>query len=157
MTVATKTIQTRTLSLLAMLRSFAAERPSTMEQILHVAEKQAHVLDPFLDLPVQEIPARLEELAPSVQVRYVADLPVPGAAFWANKSWHIHIRASDSLEARVFTLLHQFKQVIDHPQRSQTSKFSNADWETAASHFASQLMAGTRRNSAAPRWQGACL
>jgi len=125
---------------LAALRSLASDSTDSMEDMLHAASRQARLLRDLLPNPVRQLPARLTSLIPSVLTERVADIPMAGMSFWANRQWHIHVRSTDPLDTQAVTVLHQLKHIIDHPLR-RSVELSDAEWETLADHFVQQVLA----------------
>jgi len=125
---------------LAALRSLAHGSTDSMENMLQAASRQARLLRGLLPNPIRQLPARLTSLIPSVVTERVADIPVSGMLFWANRQWHIHVRSTDPLDTQAVTVLHQLKHIIDHPLRRSVA-LSDAEWETLADHFVQQVLA----------------
>lgn len=140
MTITTSdTIPTSKVTILTALRAFAAEPPNSFTAMRHAADRQARLVRSLLPIPVTGIPTHLPALILGIRVEYL-DIPLPGTAFWGNGDWHIHIRASDPIDAQAFTALHEIKHIIDHPLRRQPNALSNAEWEAIADHFANQVL-----------------
>lgn len=127
--------------LLTVLRDISRNHPDSMDGMRRVAEAQARVLREALLGPTRHFPEYISKMFPSIRVEHVTDLPAAGIAYWAEHRWHIHIRTTDSPEERTFTVLHQLKSIIDHPLRLQTAKFTAANWDSLANHFAQQVLA----------------
>lgn len=108
--------QTKTNSILGSLRSLIPQRGCDDTEYRMVAEMQANKfseiirqLDPGSD-GIQS--HHLEDLS---RIRIVHDpLPVSGLTQWNGKKWIIVINPNDSLARQRFTLLHEFKHIIDH-------------------------------------------
>ena len=69
------------------------------------------------------------------------DLPTSGMSHWDGQAWVISLNAADSLTRQRFTLLHEFKHIIDHGHADRlyhdTGRRSAAEQaEQAADYFA---------------------
>lgn len=126
---------------LAALRNISRRPAKSMDAMRRVTTKQADLLRQLLPGTARQASVHITSLIPTVVVESVARLPVPGITYWANRQWHIHVRESDSDGERTFTVLHQLKQIIDHPIRRASATFSDADWESQARHFAYRVLA----------------
>ena len=54
---------------------------------------------------------------PGIDVRLDADLPASGSAHWENGRWVITLKSGEPLPRRRFSLMHEFKHVLDHPTK----------------------------------------
>jgi hypothetical protein len=127
--------------LLATLRALAVQPSPSLPDLLHAADQQAELLRTLLPSSPEHTLKHLTHLIPSILVNYVNTLPVPGTAFWGNRTWHIHIRTSDPINVQAFTGLHELKHIIDHPLRHQCpAPLNNNDWEALADHFAARML-----------------
>lgn len=137
---------------LADLRARANQPPAAIADAFEVADQQAQLLRRLLPHPVEQLPTRLPELIPTIRVTYVDDIPVAGTSFWALRSWHIHVRASDPADVQVVTVLHELKHIIDHPlRRHYPDLFSDSEWEAMADHFAASVLADQSSRMVAKR------
>ena len=105
-------------SILRSLRGLSPVRECGYDESLMIAERQAGrlgelvaALDPGsdgIDLPhIQALP----------RIRVVFEpLPISGMSHWNGREWVIAIAGGDSLARQRFTLLHEFKHIIDHGQ-----------------------------------------
>jgi len=122
------------------LRTLAPDRHLSHTERLRLAERQAAALRRMLDVTSDRFPVRCLRHIPRIQVRTVADLPVSGITFWGNHTWKIHIRAAESLVHRRFTVLHELKHIIDHPDRGRLyddrAYIALGERELVADHFA---------------------
>jgi len=127
-------------SLLSSLRSVTPLRATTFAESLRIAELQANKLlehhgtadEPFDD-------ARLGE-QPRLVVTY-EDLPVSGTSHWNGTHWVIALNRHEPLVRQRFTLMHEFKHVIDHGQASRLytddrRRTAQEQAELAADYFA---------------------
>jgi Zn-dependent peptidase ImmA (M78 family) len=86
---------------------------------------------------------------PGIIVEIDHQLPVSGLAVWSKsrRAWLIKIRAADSLSRQRFTLLHEFKHIIDHGNmRLYDPRLFNGHFqkELAADLFASASLMPAR-------------
>lgn len=110
--------QTTSPSILKSLRTLVPRRACSLYEALLVAERQAGRLVEFvaaidpgsdgIDLPhIQGLP----------RIRVVFEpLPISGMSHWNGHEWVIAIAGGDSLPRQRFTLLHEFKHILDHGQ-----------------------------------------
>lgn len=110
---------TTTPSLLKCLRSLSPSRALMLDEQLRVAELQASRLR---DLAVggsgEDIQwEALFSVQPRVEIVYET-LPVSGSSHWNGERWIICLNRSDSLVRQRFTLLHEWKHIIDHGSAS---------------------------------------
>lgn len=140
------TSQTAT-STFTSLRSLVPQRVVTFGEALRLAELQARKLTDIVDDPAGISEHHIAGL-PRVVVTYDA-LPVSGMSYWNGQQWVIAIAATDSLARQRFTLLHEFKHIIDHPSRKLLyggdARMTSIDQaEAAADYFAGCALVGRR-------------
>lgn len=78
-----------------------------------------------------------------LDIKYIADLPVPGIAFQRQGRWQLHISVALTPTERLQRVLHELKHVIDHPLRRgevPSVSLSDADHETLADYFATLVL-----------------
>jgi hypothetical protein len=100
---------------LALLRTLTPPRPHiTYGEALRIAELQATRLTGLLALAAGEgITEHHIAGLPRVGVTY-EHLPVSGTSHWNGHRWIIALARSDSPARQRFTLLHEFKHILDH-------------------------------------------
>lgn len=100
-------------SVLGRLRALTPRRKDvTYDEALRIAELQAARLTELLggaDGVTEERIARL----PRIRVVYEA-IGVSGMSHWTGENWLITLNTGDSPARRRFTLLHEFKHIVDH-------------------------------------------
>ena len=101
-------------SVLAYLRSLMPERRLTYAESLRIAELQANRLVELFDIEGPHVPSELVSEFPRVEVRYVYDVPVGGASYWENGRWVIELRSWEPRTRQRFSLMHEFKHILDH-------------------------------------------
>lgn len=127
-------------SLLKSLRSVVPHRSASFDEALQVAELQATKLLELISSADGVHEADLAAL-PRLRVVREPDLMVSGMSHWNGTCWIITINATDSLVRQRFTLLHEFKHVLDHGHTadlyaSPHRKTQGEQAETAADYFA---------------------
>lgn len=137
----------KTPSTLASLRSLVPPRTVTFNESLRIAEFQARRLADLIGDPTGIAEHHIAAL-PRITVTY-EDLPVSGLSYWNGIQWIIVISASDNIARQRFTLLHEFKHIIDHPAKAALytgDKFAAAgeQAEAAADYFAGCALVGRR-------------
>lgn len=122
------------------LRALTPDRQLSHVERLRLAERQAAVLRRALGVTDDRFPIRLLRDIPHICVRTVDDLPVSGLTFWGDHTWKIQIRSEESLTHRRFTVLHEFKHIIDHPVSGrlydERAYVAIGERELVADHFA---------------------
>lgn len=122
------------------LRGLVPPRHLSHLERLHLAERQAAALRQSLGITTDRFPVRLLRQIPRIQVRTVDDLPVSGITFWGDHTWKIHVRAAESLAHQRFTVLHEFKHILDHPAcgalYDERAYVALGERELVADHFA---------------------
>lgn len=127
-------------SILKALRSVVPRRSASFDEALQVAELQANKLHELIASPDGVHEADLAQL-PRLTIVYESGIVVSGMSHWNGTSWIITINAADSLPRQRFTLLHEFKHILDHGQigslyASPHQKSLSEQAEAAADYFA---------------------
>src|SRR3954463_12742362 len=105
---------TREQSVLAMLRALVPQRPLTPSEALRIAELQAnHPLRHF-KVVTNAVPEQIVSELPRIRVVREDGLPVSGAAYWNGRYWIIALNRSEPTFRQRFSLMHEFKHVLDH-------------------------------------------
>lgn len=100
-------------SVLKTLRDLVPHRPLSYRESLQLAELQANRLLELFDVRGPLVPDELITELPRIDVRY-DDLPVSGSAHWENSRWIITLNASEPRVRQRFSLMHEFKHILDH-------------------------------------------
>lgn len=143
-------------SVLANLRALLPNRQLRLDEALRLAELQANrllALRASLETPVSsEIVTEL----PGVGVDYDLDMPASGSSDWdsRHRQWVITLRASEPDTRHRFTLLHEYKHIIDHGSPGITVNRGGASpgrpaAETVADYFAACVLMPKRLIKAA--------
>jgi Zn-dependent peptidase ImmA (M78 family) len=101
-------------SVLAMLRTLVPRRPLTPSETLRIAELQANRLLEHFDIRTPAVPDEIVSELPRLRVIRERGLPVSGAAHWDGRYWVITLSADEPRLRRRFSLMHEFKHVMDH-------------------------------------------
>jgi Zn-dependent peptidase ImmA (M78 family) len=105
-------------SILKSLRALTPQRRCTFDEALNVAERQATRLGDLVllaDPNADGIDLRHIGGLPRVRVVF-EQLPIGGMSHWNGREWIIAIARGDSAARQRFTLLHEFKHIVDHGQ-----------------------------------------
>lgn len=140
-------------SVLSALRAVVPARGNvTRHEALRIAELQASKLVAVLEQRGLDLADGIREhhLAGLPRLRVMrALLPVSGTSHWNGAEWIITINSGESEARQRFTLLHEFKHVIDHGHASilyrTTRQTDGADLaEQAADYFAGCALVSKR-------------
>ena len=104
-------------SVLAMLRALVPNRPLTPSETLRVAELQANHLLRHFQIETTAAPEEIVTELPRIRVVRELGLPVSGAAHWNGRYWVITLCAEENSLRQRFSLMHEFKHIIDHTTR----------------------------------------
>jgi Zn-dependent peptidase ImmA (M78 family) len=100
---------------LAPLRALVPDRRVSHVESLRIARQQAAALRDLLHVEGDYIDTDAIGTIARIKVDLAEDIPLSGASFWSNDTWHIHVRADEPLTHRRFTVLHELKHILDHP------------------------------------------
>lgn len=127
------TNQATTPSTLSRLRALSPNVRLTRDDARVIAERQANKLIELLDAIDGIHESHIADL-PRIRIIREA-LPTSGLSYWNGIEWIIVLNESESPTRQRFSLLHEYKHVIDHGQQ-QTLYVSEQDAERAADYFA---------------------
>lgn len=127
-------------SVLASLRALIPQRTVTFTEALRIAELQAARLRSLLDITDDSLPSEAIADLPRIRVTRRV-LPTSGMSYWDGQSWVIALNAREPETRQHFTLLHEYKHILDHGHADRlygTRSGSNTDQraEHAADYFA---------------------
>ncbi|WP_165354325.1 ImmA/IrrE family metallo-endopeptidase [Nocardioides glacieisoli] len=120
----------------------------TFDEALRVAELQATKL---IELLVPDDGIKESDIAGLPRIRVVYEpLSVSGMSHWSGTEWVIALNSNDSWARQRFTLLHEFKHIIDHGSTKRlyagSSRATAAEQaERAADYFAGCALIPKRR------------
>lgn len=137
--------ETNTRSVLALLRALVPQRQLTYNEALRVAELQANRLLEHFAITSPAVPDEIVSELPRIKVDYESGLPVSGSAHWNGRYWVITLSADEPRSRQRFSLMHEFKHVLDHTTKDflyQDHPASSADEhaERVADYFAACLL-----------------
>lgn len=104
-------------SVLKSLRSLMPARALSYSEALQRAELQAHRLLTLHGLTRGPVPIEIVAELPRLRVEQAYDLPVSGSAHWDGGSWVLTVNAAEFDRRQRFSVMHEFKHVLDHPTR----------------------------------------
>lgn len=113
----TTTNTTAETSVLKSLRALMPRRVLTYAEALSRAELQASRLLALQEVRRGPVPLEIVTELPRIRVEHAFDLPVSGSAHWDGGNWVLSINASEYALRQRFSVLHEFKHVLDHPTR----------------------------------------
>lgn len=139
-------------SVLKRLRGLLPQRDCNFAETLVIAERQAARLESLLaavDQMRDGIFIHHIDGLPRLRVIYEADLPVSGMSHWNGQEWIVTITASDAPARQRFTVLHEFKHIIDHGSaerlyRGDRRRSADEQAELAADYFAGCALVSKR-------------
>ncbi|TWP34336.1 ImmA/IrrE family metallo-endopeptidase [Leekyejoonella antrihumi] len=129
-------------SILTSLRELTPRCQLDFEDTKAVAERQAARLLERLGIAGAHAPDVAEaDIAGLPRLRIVREhLSVSGLSYWNGREWIIAVNERQGLERQRFTICHELKHIVDHPD---ANRLYRADWqaERAADYFAGCLLA----------------
>ncbi|TCC39390.1 ImmA/IrrE family metallo-endopeptidase [Kribbella sindirgiensis] len=127
-------------SVLARLRAFIPQRATDFDEAKKIAELQANRLLSLFSITSGAVPSDIVRSLPRIRVVF-EDLPVSGTSHWSGTHWIITLNKGEAPVRQRFTLMHEFKHIIDHGRAHllyiSNSRYTAAEQaERAADHFA---------------------
>jgi predicted transcriptional regulator len=113
----TTTSNTPEASVLKSLRSLMPRRVLSYSEALSRAELQASRLLALAGIQHGPVPIEIVTELPRIRVEQTSDLPVSGSAHWDGGTWVLTVNASEYSLRQRFSVMHEFKHVLDHPIR----------------------------------------
>jgi predicted transcriptional regulator len=105
-------------SVLALLRSVVPDRNLQFAEALRVAELQANRLLESANVDGWPVPTEVVSELPRLRIEQ-RDLPTSGLSFWDGQAWVIYLDSGEAPTRQRFTLLHEFKHIVDHGRAGQ--------------------------------------
>jgi hypothetical protein len=132
-------------SVLFQLRQLTPRRPLSHGEALRIAELQANRLLEAAGIDSPGTPSELIAGLPFVEVVLRDDLPVSGLTDWYKPRWLILLNGLEPEVRRRFSLMHEFKHILDHPYidflyPGTWSNDSERRGELVADYFAACLL-----------------
>ncbi|TDD62031.1 ImmA/IrrE family metallo-endopeptidase [Kribbella antibiotica] len=145
--------KTKQPSILRTLRSVIPHRSVTFGEAERIAEIQANRLLELFDITQGPVPTEIVSALPHIKVVYKA-LPTSGISYWSGKEWVITLNKGECKRRQRFTLMHEFKHIIDHGQTDKLytgdrMRSSEQQAEAAADYFAGCVLLPRRHLKAA--------
>ena len=106
-----------TSSVLKRLRALAPRRGLDETTALGIAERQATLLLQLTGQTAAPIPIHTLREVPSIKLALGRDLPASGFSYWTGSCWRLEANASEHPHRQRFTFCHEFKHIVDHPNR----------------------------------------
>jgi Zn-dependent peptidase ImmA (M78 family) len=128
-------------SVLAKLRALVPNRPLTPSETLRIAELQANHLLRHFQIETAAVPEEIVSELPRLRVVREGALPVSGVAHWNGRYWVITLSADEHPFRQRFSLMHEFKHVLDHTTkqflyRDRSYQTAGEQAERVADYFA---------------------
>lgn len=103
-------------SVLTTLRALIPNRRLQFAEALRIAELQANRLLELRQVSEPAVPSETITGLPRVVVEYALDMPVSGASCWDadRRAWVITLNAMEPDTRHRFSLLHEYKHIVDH-------------------------------------------
>jgi hypothetical protein len=144
-------------SVLARLRALAPAHPLTLDEALRLAERQANRLLELCGGGVVPVPSSIVTTQPRITVEHDPTLPseaASGCSDWDShrRTWIISLNPTEPRRRRRFTVLHEYKHIIDHPGpgiRPSRYTYQRPDAEIVADYFAGCVLIPKRLLTAA--------
>jgi hypothetical protein len=144
-------------SVLARLRALAPNRAISLDEALQLAELQANRLLELSGGPVVPVPTSIITDQPRIRLEHDPDLPAhaaSGCSDWDShrRSWVISLNPTEPRRRQRFTVLHEYKHILDHPGvriRPGKYTFQRPAAEIVADYFAGCVLIPKRSLAAA--------
>lgn len=132
-------------SVLAMLRGLVPKRPLTPSETLRIAELQANRLLEHFKIQTTAAPEEIASELPRIHIVREFGLAMSGSAHWDGRFWVIALNADEHPLRQRFSLMHEFKHVIDHTTkdrlyRDRPFQTSREQAERVADYFAACVL-----------------
>lgn len=128
-------------SILKQLRALMPDRVLTLHEAMQRAELQASRLLSLHGIDRGPIPIEIVTEAPRIRIAHDWDMPVSGSAHWDGRDWVVTLNASEFELRQRFSLLHEYKHIIDHPTRHLISGIGTMNAEQMAEKVADYFAA----------------
>jgi len=102
-------------NVITVLRDMVPIRPLTVAESLRVAELQATRLLALEQLQQPPVPETIITKLPRIQVERTHLGDTSGATQWSHGRWLILLNENETARRQRFSLLHEFKHVLDNP------------------------------------------
>lgn len=113
------------------------QTPLSVDEALQIAERQASRLRRQLGFATRpSLPAQVVAGLPFVRVAHEPLLPTPGLLLGTELGWVIALNAEDYATRQAFSLLHEFKHLLDDPFTPEVAIEHDPTAERICNHFA---------------------
>lgn len=144
-------------SVLASLRALAPTQSMTLDEALRLAERQAALLLELCGGPTVPVPSSIVTDQPRITVEHDPELPAhaaSGCSDWDShrRTWVISLNPTEPRRRRRFTVLHEYKHILDHPGpgiRPSRYTYQRPAAEIVADYFAGCVLIPKRLLAAA--------
>lgn len=130
-------------SLLASLRALIPRRKLQVHEALRIAELQANRLLEISEVREAPVPSDIVASLPRILIDYDIDMPFSGTSNWdaQRHAWVITLNALEPDTRHRFSLLHEYKHIVDHGRSDliytgSTRQTAEAQAEQVADYFA---------------------
>jgi Zn-dependent peptidase ImmA (M78 family) len=106
------------------------QRPLSPGESLRIAELQANRLLQHFGIETPAVPEEIVSELPRIRIVREHCLPVSGSAHWNGRHWIITVSADEHPCRQRFSLMHEFKHVLDHTTRHFL--YQDTQYRTAA-------------------------
>ena len=132
-------------SVLTLLRGLVPKRDLTSSEAYRIAELQANRLLEYFDVQTSAVPNEIVTELPRIRVERERGLPVSGSAHWSGRYWIITLSADEHPLRQRFSLMHEFKHIIDHTTKDslyhdRPGGAAHEQSERVADYFAACLL-----------------
>ena len=121
--------------ILTRLRALCPKRGLTQHEARMVAEQQAALLLQLTGTADAPVPTQILTDLPRVVLGTDASIETSGISYWDGQDWRLLANGQEHPNRQRFSLFHEFKHVIDHPN-STLLYDTNRGREQVADHFA---------------------
>jgi len=116
-------------------------RVLSYSEALQRAEAQANKLLQLIGIAEGPVPIEIVSDQPRIRVEQSYDLPASGSAVWDGSCWVITLQAAEYELRQRFSLLHEYKHIVDHPTRYLIQGDKNLSAESMAEKVADYFAA----------------
>lgn len=134
-------------SVLARLRALAPSHAMTLDEALRLAERQANRLLELCGGPTVPVPSNIVTGQPRITVEHDPELPahaVSGCSDWDShrRTWVISLSPTEPRRRRRFTVLHEYKHIIDHYHPGLTGRLPRTIYGMEPVEYVAEYFAG---------------
>ena len=133
--------------LLASLRAVIPRRKLQLHEALRIAELQANRLLELSDVREAPVPSAIVASLPRILIDYDIDMPFSGTSNWDahRRAWVITLNALEPDTRHRFSLLHEYKHIVDHGRSDliytgSARQTADAQAEQVADYFAACVL-----------------